>query len=101
MATFLISLADRGMAADDEFTLPMSRGDIGDFLGLRLETVSRLMGAFRQHGWIAMPAVYRCRISNRRALTALSTGARTMTSLAPSRAIGPKRARRPRVSRLD
>ncbi len=80
-AAFLTSVADACVAVDgEEFTLPMLRGDIGDFLGLRLETVSRTFSVFRQHGWIAMSALYRCRITNRRALAALAGGARTLKS---------------------
>jgi CRP/FNR family transcriptional regulator, anaerobic regulatory protein len=79
-AAFLTSVADSCIAGDSEFTLPMRRRDVGEFLGLRLETVSRTFGAFRQRGWISMPALYRCRITNHRALTALASGARTMKS---------------------
>jgi CRP-like cAMP-binding protein len=81
-AAFLTSVADACAAADgEEFTLPMLRGDIGDFLGLRLETVSRTFSSFRQRGWIAMSALYRCRITNRRVLTMLAVGARTMKTM--------------------
>jgi CRP-like cAMP-binding protein len=79
-AAFLMSIADSCLAGDGEFTLPMRRSDIGEYLGLRLETVSRTFGAFRQHGWISMPAIYRCRITNNRALGAVACGARTMKS---------------------
>jgi CRP-like cAMP-binding protein len=79
-AVFLMSIADSCVAGDNEFTLPMRRSDIGEFLGLRLETVSRTFSAFRQHGWISMPAIYRCRIINNRALWAVASGARTMKS---------------------
>lgn len=81
-AVFLTSLADAcGARNDDEFTLPMLRSDIGDFLGLRFETVSRTFSAFRQRGWIAVSALYRCRITNRRALAMVGSGARTMKAL--------------------
>jgi CRP-like cAMP-binding protein len=79
-AAFLMSIADSCVTGDSEFTLPMRRSDIGEFLGLRLETVSRTFGAFRQHGWISLPAIYRCRITDHRALGAVASGARTMKS---------------------
>lgn len=101
MATFLTSIADACAAGTGEFTLPMRRGDIGDFLGLRLETVSRTFSAFRQRGWLSMSALYRCRITNNRALAALASGARTMKSFPlPGGVIKRTRtctARRPRV----
>jgi CRP/FNR family transcriptional regulator len=79
-AAFLILMADSCIEGDGELSLPMRRSDIGQFLGLRLETVSRTFGIFRQHGWISMPTPYRCRIINKRALAALASGARTMKS---------------------
>jgi len=81
-AAFLTSVADACSTTDgDEFTLPMLRRDIGDFLGLRLETVSRTFSVFRQRGWIATSALYRCRITNRRVLAMLASGAHTMKTL--------------------
>jgi CRP-like cAMP-binding protein len=85
-AVFLTSIADSNADATSEFTLPMRRGDIGEFLGLRLETVSRMFGAFRERGWIAMPAIYRCRITNSRALATLASGAGGMKSMPPKSA---------------
>ena len=80
MAAFLNFIADACVDGGEEFTFPMRRGEIGDFLGIRLETVSRTFGLFRQRGWISTSALYRCRITNSRALTALASGARTMKS---------------------
>ncbi len=52
LATFLINLSGRfkarGYSADD-FDLTMSRYDIGNYLGLADETVSRLISKFREH----------------------------------------------------
>jgi CRP/FNR family transcriptional regulator len=51
LATFLLSLStrykSRGLSAT-EFSLPMSRQDIGNYLGMALETVSRLFAHFRE-----------------------------------------------------
>jgi len=51
LATFLLSLSTRyktrGLSAT-EFNLPMSRQDIGNYLGLAIETVSRLFALFQK-----------------------------------------------------
>ena len=55
LASLLISLSNRYQArgfSPYEFNLTMSRGDIGNFLGLALETVSRLFGRFQEDGLI-------------------------------------------------
>lgn len=53
LASFLVSLSERfrrrGFSATD-FFLAMSRQDIGSYLGLALETVSRLFTRFQEHG---------------------------------------------------
>lgn len=53
LAAFLIGLSDRlqrrGFSAR-QFNLSMSRGDIGNYLGLALETVSRLFTRFQNEG---------------------------------------------------
>ena len=50
LASFLLSLSSRykkrGLSPD-EFYLPMSRQDIGNYLGLAIETVSRLFARFQ------------------------------------------------------
>lgn len=55
IATFLMNLSqrlkNRGFAAND-FILRMSREEIGSFLGLKLETVSRTLSKFHQAGLI-------------------------------------------------
>ena len=51
LAAFLLSLAirfrQRGFSATD-YNLSMSRSDIGNYLGLAVETVSRLFTRFQQ-----------------------------------------------------
>ncbi len=51
LASFLLSLSsryrERGLSAS-EFNLPMSRQDIGNYLGLAIETVSRLFAHFQE-----------------------------------------------------
>lgn len=57
LAAFLVDLSERfarrGFAAS-EFRLPMSRTDIGSYLGLTKETVSRLCTEFHQRGLLAV-----------------------------------------------
>lgn len=74
LATFL--LAFNNYAADEtgEFDLPMRRTDMGDFLGLRLETVSRKLSDFQRRKWIKMSSMYRCRILNREVVECLAEG---------------------------
>lgn len=55
LAVFLLNLSDRLLArgyAANEFVLRMSREEIGSFLGLKLETVSRLFSRFAQSGML-------------------------------------------------
>ncbi len=53
LVTFLLSLStrykSRGLSAT-EFNLPMSRQDIGNYLGMAIETVSRLFAHFQEEG---------------------------------------------------
>lgn len=55
LAAFLVNLsaryAKRGLSALN-FILPMSRGDIGNYLGLTIETVSRLFTRYQKAGLI-------------------------------------------------
>ena len=55
LAAFLLSLSrryhSRGLSAT-EYNLPMSRQDIGNYLGLAIETVSRLFAHFQDDGLV-------------------------------------------------
>lgn len=57
IAAFLLNLSDRlscrGFAAND-FILRMSREEMGSYLGLKLETVSRTLSRFNQEGLISV-----------------------------------------------
>jgi len=55
LATFLLNLSRRFVRrgySSTEFHLRMTREEIGSFLGLKLETVSRLFSAFQKDGLI-------------------------------------------------
>ncbi|MDO6487177.1 fumarate/nitrate reduction transcriptional regulator Fnr [Colwellia sp. 6_MG-2023] len=55
VATFLVSLSKRyrarGLSAN-EFRLTMTRSDIGNYIGLTVETISRLLNRFHKTGLI-------------------------------------------------
>lgn len=74
LATFLLAFADHGAPQGGEFDLPMRRGDIAEFLGLRLETVSRKLSEFQRRKWVRMASLYRCRVLDRAALETLAEG---------------------------
>jgi CRP/FNR family transcriptional regulator len=75
LATFLLSIADLcDETCDREFDLPMRRMDMAEFLGLRLETVSRKMSEFQRRGWIKLISLYHCRMLQRGALQSLAQG---------------------------
>jgi CRP/FNR family transcriptional regulator len=57
LAAFLLNLSQRFEArgySASEFNLPMTREDIGSFLGLKLETVSRLFSKFHKRNLVAV-----------------------------------------------
>jgi CRP-like cAMP-binding protein len=74
LATFLLAFADCDGEDVCEFDLPMRRTDIGEFLGLRLETISRKLTEFQRRGWVKMVSMYRCRLLDRDALEHLAEG---------------------------
>lgn len=75
LASFLLMLAGRCHAAPDEdIELPMSRADIGDYLGLRLETVSREVSALKAARVIRITARQAFKIIDRPALQQLADG---------------------------
>jgi CRP-like cAMP-binding protein len=55
LATFLLMMATRNGGAD-HVSLPMTRGDIADYLGLTTETVSRIFSQFKTQGVIQIKA---------------------------------------------
>jgi CRP-like cAMP-binding protein len=75
LANFLLTMADLCETTETgEFDLPTRRGDMAEFLGLRLETVSRKMTEFQRRGLIEMTSLYHCRIVRRHLLEELAEG---------------------------
>lgn len=58
VGAFLIELAER-QGGTNIVELPMSRMDIGDHLGLTIETVSRIFSKFKDQGIVRLPSL-RC-----------------------------------------
>lgn len=79
VASFLSVLSERvGQDLGDykQFTLPMSRSDIADFLGLTTETVSRTFTQLRKSKIIAIESIHTIVILRPNALFGLSLGER-------------------------
>jgi len=75
LANFLLTTSNLcDVTPDGQFDLPMRRGDMAEFLGLRLETVSRKMSEFQRRGWIRMTSLYHCVIVRRDILEELAAG---------------------------
>lgn len=71
VASFLRELADR-REARRLIEVPMSRTDIADYLGLTIETVCRVLSAFKREGIIAIPGIHDIEVRDRAALEAAS-----------------------------
>lgn len=71
IAAFLITLAERQAGsgkAVDGVTLPVSRYDIADYLGLSVETVSRSLSGLKERGLISFTTTRAIKIIDRDAL---------------------------------
>ena len=61
LAAFIYNLSKRYSArgfSAREFRLTMTRGDIGNYLGLTVETISRLLGRFQKIGMLSVQGKY-------------------------------------------
>ena len=77
VATFLLAMVRRSERNGQDASiidLPMTRADIGDFLGLTIETVSRTFTKLRQLGIIDLAQSARVRILDSKELQALAEG---------------------------
>lgn len=72
VAAFLLDMAER-QGGLEQIELPMSRADIGDYLGLTIETVSRVFSRFRKAGIIRLPSLRGVTILRWPALRALAS----------------------------
>lgn len=71
VAAFLLEWA-RQPATGGTIALAMTRQDIGDYLGLTIETVSRTLSQLERDGVIELPTVRQIRINDLDALTELN-----------------------------
>ncbi|MDR6305187.1 CRP/FNR family nitrogen fixation transcriptional regulator [Nitrobacter vulgaris] len=70
VATFLLEM-DRRLAKTGMMALPMCRRDIGDYLGLTLETVSRALSQLNDQGILMFSSARQIALRNRQRLTAM------------------------------
>jgi CRP/FNR family nitrogen fixation transcriptional regulator len=71
VAAFLLDMAER-QGGLERFDLPMSRSDIGDYLGLTIETVSRVFSKLKEKGIIRLPNLRSVEVVKWQALRNLS-----------------------------
>jgi CRP-like cAMP-binding protein len=74
MAWFLVRKAQRLHAVNGLLDLPMSRLDIADYLGLTIETVSRVLSQLKKQHLIVCPNAHQIRLTNRGVLESLARG---------------------------
>ncbi len=77
IASFLLMLSGRAVRrgqTDDPVSVPMTRADIGDFLGLTIETVSRTFTQLRKSGMITLLPGGKVRLEDRSRLAEISEG---------------------------
>jgi CRP/FNR family transcriptional regulator len=75
LASFLVALSRRNARGGRDpfcFELPMTRTDIGDFLGLTIETVSRMFTKLRIMGLIELPQSNQVKLLKPEALKSLA-----------------------------
>lgn len=72
VAAFLLEMSER-IPAGNDVDLPMSRQDIGDYLGLTIETVSRTLTQLENSAAIALPTSRHIVLRNRPALNRLNS----------------------------
>jgi CRP/FNR family transcriptional regulator len=76
MASFLLDMVklQGDEAEDDVVQIPMARGDIADYLGLTVETVSRTLARLKREGMIALTAPTEIEFLDRQRLEELAAG---------------------------
>jgi CRP-like cAMP-binding protein len=70
IASFLLDLSAR--RSDGRISLPMTRTDIGDYLGLTMETVSRAFSQLKSGGIITQHSLHELAIAKPTALVELT-----------------------------
>jgi CRP-like cAMP-binding protein len=75
LATFLLDLAERSPGPGGYLDLPMTRGDIADYLGLTVETVSRKFNELHARGLIRLETPTHIRITDQARIEAIADAA--------------------------
>lgn len=75
VAALLVEISDRSAGGAPAFELPLTRGEMGDYLGLTLETVSRAIKRLKTLKIVALPRTDQVLVLDRRGLRALAEGA--------------------------
>lgn len=70
IASFLLGLSER--RSDGRIELTMTRTDIGDYLGVTMETVSRALSQLKNDGIIIQKSMHELAIGNRAALVKMT-----------------------------
>ena len=86
-AVFLLNLSVRYAArgySPTRFQLRMSREEIGNYLGLTIESVSRLVFSFKQKGWLQV-AKREIELTDRASIEALASGLASAEPIASKR----------------
>jgi CRP/FNR family transcriptional regulator, nitrogen fixation regulation protein len=73
VASFLLEMSER-RDARRTVDLTMSRNDIADYLGLTIETVCRVLSAFKRAGAIGIPSPHRIELCDRDLLEEVGEG---------------------------
>lgn len=71
LAWFLLDMGDRCESENGYVHLPMTRTDIANYLGMAIETVSRVLSQFKQTGAVTQKSLNRIQILDRDALEAV------------------------------
>jgi len=74
VASLLAAMAGPGAEADMAISLPVTRAEIADYLGLTVETVSRTLTRLRQSGLIGLEGSETVRLADPAAIRALAEG---------------------------
>ena len=77
VASFLLAQARLGLVCQmprARFALPMTRGDIADYVGMTIETISRTLTKLRSDGLIDIPNANDIVILNRPAMERIAEG---------------------------
>lgn len=77
LASFLLSVLEKRTKSNQDpstIDLPMTRQDVGDYLGLTIETVSRTFTKFRKENLIELPSNHSVHVLNKERLETIAGG---------------------------